>query len=359
MGAQWKAKGKALVADAKESCLASWPRKSWWLRVAGPTLPAIRACAWWSSRPARSPCPRTRWSAPSRRAPAYGDEAVHFERVIYEGFAPHQVAVMVECLTDNVNRTAPEMRVLFRKGQLGTSGSVAWDFNHVGMIEAEPATPGADPELAAIEAGAQDFEAGDEEGTTLFWTDPTDLDLVSRALPAQGFTVLSAKLGYKPKNPVNPANLSAEQLEEVESFLAAIDANDDVQNVFGVASGTRPDPTQFDPASPYFDPKSPARPDAPRWLLLDVQALRKTRLISLAELRSTPALAQMRVLQKGSRLSITPVDRRRDPCALRQPHRPWRPRREPGAGGGHPQRLHGKPRRAAGWRRSGPIALLN
>ena len=69
-------------------------------------------------------------------------------------------------------------------GQLGTSGSVAWDFNHVGIIEAERATADADPELAAIEAGAQDFEAGgDEEGTTVFWTDPTDLDLVSRALP--------------------------------------------------------------------------------------------------------------------------------------------------------------------------------
>ena len=79
-----------------------------------------------------------------------------------------------------------------------------------------------------------------------------------------------------------------------------------IAGIARVASGTRPDPTQFDPASPYFDPKSPA--DAPRWLLLDVQALRKTRLISLAELRSHPALAGMRVLQKGSRLSITPVE---------------------------------------------------
>ena len=129
------------------------------------------------------------------------------------------------------------MRVLFRKGQLGTSGSVAWDFDYVGMIEAEPAAAGADAEVAAIEAGAQDFEAGDEEGTTLFMTDATDLDLVSRALPTHGFNVLSAKLGYKPKNPVDPASLSAEHLEEVEAFLAAIDANDDVQNVFvGLAS---------------------------------------------------------------------------------------------------------------------------
>ena len=161
-----------------------------------------------------------------------GVEAVNFEHVIYEGFAPHQVAVMVECLTDNVKRTAPEMRVLFRKGQMGTSGSVAWDFDHVGMIEAEPVVAGTDPEEAAIEAGAQDCAPGDEDGHTTFWTDPADLDLVSRALPAHGFTVLSAKLGYKPKNPVNPANLSAEQLEEVEAFLAAIDANDDVQNVY-------------------------------------------------------------------------------------------------------------------------------
>ena len=159
-------------------------------------------------------------------------ESVHFDHVIYEGFAPHRVPVMVECLTDNVNRTAPEMRVLFRKGQLGTSGSVAWDFDHLGMIEAEPSAPDADPELAAIEAGAQDFEPGEDGGPAVFLTDPTDLDLVSRALPTHGFHVLSAKLGYKAKNPVDPASLSAEHLEEVEAFLAAIDANDDVQNVY-------------------------------------------------------------------------------------------------------------------------------
>ena len=72
-----------------------------------------------------------------------------------------------------------------------------------------------------------------------------------------------------------------------------------------VASTTRADPTQFDPASPYFDAKSPT--DKPRWLLLDVQAQRKTPLISLAELRAAPELADMRVLQRGNRLSITPV----------------------------------------------------
>ena len=78
---------------------------------------------------------------------------------------------------------------------------------------------------------------GEEEGTTLFLTEPAELDLVSRALPAQGFTVLAAKLGYKAKNPVKPTDLSAEALDEVVAFLAAIDANDDVQNVFAGLAG--------------------------------------------------------------------------------------------------------------------------
>ena len=72
-----------------------------------------------------------------------------------------------------------------------------------------------------------------------------------------------------------------------------------------VASGTRADPTQFDAGSPYFD--ASAKADDPRWLLLDVQALRKTRLLALPELRAAPALAEMVVLRKGNRLSVMPV----------------------------------------------------
>ena len=79
-----------------------------------------------------------------------------------------------------------------------------------------------------------------------------------------------------------------------------------IVGVARIASGTRADPTQFEPASPYHDPAS--KPETPRWLLRDVQALRKTRLLALPEMRATPALADMRVLQKGNRLSITPVD---------------------------------------------------
>jgi len=79
-----------------------------------------------------------------------------------------------------------------------------------------------------------------------------------------------------------------------------------IAGIARVASTTRPDPTQFDPASRYFDPAS--RADAPRWLLLDVQALRRVRLIDLAQLRRHPELADLLVLRKGNRLSITPVE---------------------------------------------------
>ncbi len=232
MGAQWKAKGKELAANAKGRLFGRLA-KDIMIAARSGADPATNSRLRLVVEQARKvSMPKETLDRAIKKGAGLTGETVNFEHVIYEGFAPHRVPVMVECLTDNVNRTAPEMRVLFRKGQLGTSGSVAWDFDHMGMIEAESAAPGADPELAAIEAGAQDFEPGEEGGASLFLTDPADLDLVSRALPAQGFSVLSAKLGYKPKNPIDPASLSAGDLEEVEAFLAAIDAHDDVQNVF-------------------------------------------------------------------------------------------------------------------------------
>ena len=237
MGAQWKAKGKELAANAKGKLFGRLA-KDIMIAARNGADPASNSRLRLVVEQARKvSMPKETLERAIKKGAGLTGDAVHFEHVIYEGFAPHRVPVMVECLTDNVNRTAPEMRVLFRKGHLGTSGSVAWDFDHLGMIEAEPASATADPELAAIEAGAQDFEPGEEGGPTVFLTDPQDLDLVSRALPAQGFHVVSAKLGYKAKNPVDPASLSAEHLEEVEAFLAAIDANDDVQNVFAGLAG--------------------------------------------------------------------------------------------------------------------------
>lgn len=239
MGAQWKAKHKDLAANAKGRLFGKLA-KDIMIAARHGADPAANARLRLVVEQARKvSMPKDTLDRAIKKGAGLTGEAVHFEHVIYEGFAPHRVPVMVECLTDNVNRAASDMRVLFRKGQLGTSGSVSWDFDHVGIIEAEPAAnaAGADAEVAAIEAGAQDFEPADEEGVTVFLTDPTDLDLVSRALPAQGFTVLSSKLGYKPKNPIDPTSLSAEALEEVEAFLAALDDNEDVQNVFAGLGG--------------------------------------------------------------------------------------------------------------------------
>jgi predicted RNA-binding protein with PUA-like domain len=79
-----------------------------------------------------------------------------------------------------------------------------------------------------------------------------------------------------------------------------------IAGIARVASGVKPDPTQFDPKSPYYDAGS--KKEDPRWLLVDVQAVRKTRLLALPELRAKPELAELVVLRKGNRLSITPVD---------------------------------------------------
>ncbi|WP_372656383.1 YebC/PmpR family DNA-binding transcriptional regulator [Hydrogenophaga sp.] len=237
MGAQWKAKHKDLAANAKGRLFGKLA-KDIMIAARHGADPAANARLRLVVEQARKvSMPKETLDRAIKKGAGLTGESVQFDAVMYEGFAPHQVPVMVECLTDNVNRAASDMRVLFRKGQQGTSGSVAWDFDHVGHIEAEPATPDADAELAAIEAGAQDFEPGEDEGTTRFITDPTDLDLVSRALPAHGFTVLSSQLAYRPKHPVDPSSLSAEQLEEVETFLAALDANEDVQHVYAGLGG--------------------------------------------------------------------------------------------------------------------------
>ena len=228
MGAQWKAKGKALVADAKGKLFGKLVKE---ITVAarGGADPATNSRLRLVVEQARkASMPKDTLERAIKKGSGAGADAVNYSSVIFEGYGPHRVPVMVECLTDNPNRTAPNLRVCFRKGQLT---AVAWDFDHVGMIEGE-AENGADVELAAIEAGAQDFEPADDEGVTLFITEPTDLDVVSKALPEQGIKVLSAKLGYKAKNPVSMSSLSAEQQEEVQAFLAGLDNDDDVQHVF-------------------------------------------------------------------------------------------------------------------------------
>ncbi len=223
MGAQWKAKHRAEAANAKGRLFGKLSKEIAIAARNGNDPDMNSKLRLLVEQAKKASMPR---ETLERALKKHSDkDAVNYEATTYEGFTPHRVAVIVECLTDNVNRTASEMRVLFRKGQLGTSGSVSWDFDRVGMIEAQGS---GDPEEAAIEAGAQDFEAGDE-GNTLFYTDPADLDLVCKALPDAKYTVISAKLGWRAKNPVK---LGEAEMAEVENFLAAIDSNDDVQDIY-------------------------------------------------------------------------------------------------------------------------------
>ncbi|MDX2019924.1 MAG: YebC/PmpR family DNA-binding transcriptional regulator [Deltaproteobacteria bacterium] len=227
MGAQWKAKGRAAAADAKGRIFTKLSKEIMVAARGGadPDMnPRLRMAV---EAAKKASMPRDTLERAIKKGAGLLEENVNYETVTYEGFAPHQVPVIVECLTENKNRTATNVRVLFRKGQLATSGAVSWDFKHVGIIEANgPA--GADAEEAAIEAGAQDVEI-DDEGGSRFFTDPTDVDVVSRALTSRGWTVSSASLGWKPKNPVS---LEGEKLAEVEAFLAALDDDDDVQTIY-------------------------------------------------------------------------------------------------------------------------------
>jgi len=229
MGAQWKVKHKEAAANAKGKIFGKLVKEITIAARNGADTATNAHLRLVVEQAKKASMPKETLDRAIKKGAGLLGETVQYHRVTYEGFAPHQVPLIVECVTDNINRTVAEIRVAFRKVQLGASGSVAWDFNHVGMIEASPDTPDADPEMAAIEAGAQDFEPG-EEGATLFLTDPTDLDSVQKALPEQGFTVLSAKLGYQPKNPVS--GLSDEQMAEVEAFLEGLDNHDDVQDMF-------------------------------------------------------------------------------------------------------------------------------
>lgn len=233
MGAQWKTKIKEAAANARGKVFTKLAREIMVAARGGadPDMnPRLRLAI---DQAKKASMPRDNIERAIKKGAGLDNEGVTYEKLTYEGFAPHRVPVIVECLTDNVNRTASNIRVLFRKGHLGALGSVSWDFEHLGMIEATPATPGADAEAAAIEAGARDLEPA-EGGATLFLTEPTDLDAVSRALPNFGFVVQSAQIGWRPKNPVT---LGDAERAEVEAFLEEIDADDDVQNVYPGLTG--------------------------------------------------------------------------------------------------------------------------
>ena len=173
-----------------------------------------------------------------RKGAGGGEDKTALEHVVFEGYAPNKVPVIVEVYTDNIQRTAPEIRMLFKQGVLGQGGSNKFLFDHVGLVEAHHADTTVDIEAAAIEAGANDFEALTHERNddipegrlgARFITDRSAVHSASSWLAQHGWVVVTSELGYVAKNYPELDDLSREKVGE---FLQALEEHDDVQRVW-------------------------------------------------------------------------------------------------------------------------------
>ena len=239
MGRQWLQKHREAAALSKSQAVVKFVREIMVAARAGGADPELNARLAHAIEKARKESvTRDVIDRAVKKGAGIGDEKMTLETVTFEGYAPHKVPVIVEVMTDNNNRTAPEIRVLFRKGQLGTSGSNKFLFDHIGIVEAHCADTSADLEEAAIEAGANEVEAlandqNDDipEGANggRFLTDRTAVHQVSQWLGTHGWTVVTSELGYVPKQ---FPTLTGDQRAEVGEFLQALDDHADVHRVW-------------------------------------------------------------------------------------------------------------------------------
>jgi YebC/PmpR family DNA-binding regulatory protein len=160
-----------------------------------------------------------------------GTDGASFETVVYEGYGPEGVAVIVEALTDNRNRTASEVRHMFSKhgGNLGATGAVAWQFERRGVVLV--AAEGVDEDelvFAAADAGADDVERDGE--TFVVSSTPEELTAVRQALEAGGFALESVGLSMIPKTTVAIGDEST--AKQVVRLVEGLEDNDDVQDVY-------------------------------------------------------------------------------------------------------------------------------
>lgn len=241
MGRQWL-HAKRLVAGAKKAKTNSKLGREITLAARGGADPTMNARLFAAVEKAKKESvPKDAIQRAINKGAGVGDDTLTLEYVVYEGRAPHNVPVIVEVYTDNVQRTAPEIRVLFRKGQLASSGANKFVFDHVGLVEAHrPAEANGDIDLeaAAIEAGANDVQPLTREQNddipadavgAKFVCERTYVAAVSRWLSANGWTVVTSEIGYLPKT---FPDLTEAQREEVGEFLEALEENDDVHRVW-------------------------------------------------------------------------------------------------------------------------------
>jgi YebC/PmpR family DNA-binding regulatory protein len=173
-----------------------------------------------------------------KKGAGIGADKLVVEHVVFEGYALHKVPVIVEVYTDNVNRTAPEIRMLFKKGQLGQAGGNKFLFDHAGLVEAYHPDANTDRETAAIEAGANEVETltheqnddvPAESAGARFLCDRPAVHSVNSWLGSHGWTVVTSEIGFVPKN---IPELSESQRTEVGEFLQELEEHEDVHRVW-------------------------------------------------------------------------------------------------------------------------------
>lgn len=235
MGKQWKKGAKADIASKRGAIFTKFVKE---IQVAsklgGPDLDGNIRLRLAVDLAKAASCPKDTIEKAIKRGAGLLDDGKEIEELLYEGYGPHQVGVLVECQTDNRARTAAELRMLFTKsgGAMGELGSVAWMFDRLGLVVASN-TSDVDIEEEAIEAGAQDVEPSEsEEADTRqasFYTALEDLGTVRDELSSRGWSIKVAELAYKPKT---MTELSDEQKEEVYDFLDKLEDHGDSHRVY-------------------------------------------------------------------------------------------------------------------------------
>lgn len=227
MGAQWKHSGRVENAAKRGQIISKMVKEIIMATKAGDPDPANNARLRAAVEAAKkASVPRDNIERAIKKGAGLLDP-VNYELITFEGFAPHKVPCIIECLTENRNRTSADIRGLFKKGSLGASGSVSYMFNHLGVIEAQHPDKNQDIELAAIEAGAQEVEVA--ETGARFFCDMTDLGHVTKALEKMGWKIDVAEFMWIAKDKIE---LNDEQKKEVGEFFGEMDDNDDVHRIY-------------------------------------------------------------------------------------------------------------------------------
>lgn len=229
MGKGWKAAGKLEAAQKKGAQFTKLAREIAVAAKLGGGDPEANSRLKLAIIAAREKsCPKDTIERAIKKGTGQLDDGNSIEEIVYEGYGPHGVGIIVECQTDNRTRTVSELRNLFKThgGNLGETGAVAWMFERVSLIQGKKAQVG-DPEEEAIEVGANEVEKEDD-GLYSFYGSPEDLGAIRTALQGRGWEVTVAELSFKAKE---ETQINEEQKKEVYELLEELEDNDDSHRV--------------------------------------------------------------------------------------------------------------------------------